>query len=150
MIVPDAPKVEVVPFYSWDNGNTVLARVYCTITKTVSAVLVNCKYNQCIVDPIQNHFNICNEIDDTNNIYNITYFDSDCCRVCYTDMIIQASSFERDVISHVFEVTSSSCTDLTDITVTVFVTNACGDGPNTTTLPNVIGLHTTLYVLYKQ
>ena len=43
--------------------------------------------------------------------------------------------------------TSLSCTHQTDVTVTVFGANACGGGPNTTAIPNVIGLHIIISIL---
>ena len=95
---------------------------------------------------MQRHtFNISDDIDGSPIRYTIIYSDSSNKKLCSMDIIEASSdSCEEDVCTHMFDVSSSSCSPSTDISVSVFATNILGDGPHSAAIQ--IGLMYTICV----
>ena len=77
------------------------------------------------------------EIDGSATEYRVTYTTSNSQEICET-VNVSISSFNEGYFTHIFKFLSSSCNSSDHIVVTVFATNALGDGPSTV---SVIGLH---------
>ena len=76
---------------------------------------------------IQEPINISEGIDGSANSYTIIYFNSASRITCGEDTI-PASECQNQICRHLFNVSVSSCTPDTNISVTVYATNMLGDG----------------------
>ena len=77
---------------------------------------------------IQALFNITDGFDGSATSYTISYTDLTSGYICGSTTI-PASACENGVCSDWFDISSSLCTQSTNITVTAFATNLLGDGP---------------------
>ena len=69
-------------------------------------------------------------------MYTINYRDIVTDKIC-SSVVIPVSLCEEGSCSHTFEISTSLCPPFTVINVTVFATNALGNGP--TSIPKIIG-----------
>ena len=77
----------------------------------------------------QKPFNIAEGIDGSASSYTIIYTDTESGGILCDSVKVPGFSCQGELCSHLFDVSSSSCVNSTNISVAVYATNLLGDGP---------------------
>ena len=127
-VVPAAPLIRAIPYYSADNNLLIAINVTFNKTVELTSIIMITKLPIIVLNYYQqDSFDISDEVDGSANSYTITYADSMVGTICST-VEIQASLCNSHVCGHQFEVATSSCVPSANITITVFATNVLGSG----------------------